>query len=168
MAPLHGQRQTCHHLFKKEPLLSVPCLIVIIRYPPAHCWTSRQLNHSWPEKRGILETMSLYLFPFAQTTKRAGGLMMEEAADVQKIKKWPRANRSLLSPWTGGLSHVCCMSALNFLHFCFNFVLFIPIAKQTNPLLGFYFIIKYYKVKLKWSITLKQPFDEILACQLSE
>lgn len=60
---------------------------VIIRYPPTHCWTSRQLNHSWPEKRGILETISLYLFPFAQTTKWAGGLMTEETADVQKITK---------------------------------------------------------------------------------
>ena len=143
-------------------------ITVIIRHPLTHCWTSRQLNHSWPEKRGILETMSLYLFPFAQTTKRAGGLMMKETADVQKITKWPRANPSPLSPWTGGLSDICCMSALNFLHFCFNFVLFIPIAKQTNLLLGFYFIIKYYNVKIKGSTTLKQPFDEILACELSE
>lgn len=94
---------------------------VIIRYPPTHCWTSRQLNHSWPEKRGILETISLYLFPFAETTKRAGGLMTEETADVQKITKWPRANQSLLSPWTGrGAFPYLLHVSIKFLTFLFQ------------------------------------------------
>lgn len=40
-----------------------------------------------------------------------------------------------------------CISASTFLCFCSKFVLFTPTAKQTNPLLDFYFITKMFHLR---------------------
>lgn len=118
-------------------------VIHITHYLPSLFWTSRQLKSQLAREKGNFRHH--VLIPISLCTDfQVGRYLMTQRLLMSKRPQsnQERSHHAFSLPGTGWLPHTCCISAPDSLGLHFKFVLFIPIAKQTNPLLSFYFIIK--------------------------
>lgn len=125
-------------------LFSVPCTYYYMLSPPSLFWTSRQLNHRLPEKKGSQKLCSNTHFLLCRLPNLQVVWWLRRLGTFRRPQSDSRSRAQALSLPGRVAFPSCYMSASNFLCFCFKFVVYIPTAKQTNPWFGFYFITQMF------------------------